>query len=193
MREAERRANEIVWENRPVAVRFEDANQAQDLRKPSEREGTLRIVSIQALDRSACGGTHVRATGEIGAILLRKTDKVRQTTRIEFLCGGRATARARADYDALLKAAQLFSAPLDEVPSLVAVQLEAARAAEKAGRKLELELAAYRAGNCIPPRKRLPRTAYGEFRGAPNGAAWRTCAPLRKASRRNPRRSSWRR
>ena len=144
VRAAERRANEIVWENRPVAVRFEDAQEARDLRKPSDREGTLRIVSIDALDRSACGGTHVRATGEIGVILLRKIDKVRQTTRVEFLCGGRATTRARADYEALLKAGQLFSAPLDEVPGLVAAQLEAGRAAEKAGRKLELELAAYR-------------------------------------------------
>ena len=144
VRQAERRANQIVCENRPVAVRFEAADAARDLRKPSEREGTLRIVAIEAFDRSACGGTHVRATGEIGPILLRKIDKVRQTTRVEFLCGGRATARARADYDALLKSAQLFSAPLDEVPEMVAAQLEAARAAEKAGRKLELELAAFR-------------------------------------------------
>ncbi len=143
MREAERRANRIVCENRPVAVRFEDANEARDLRKPSEREGMLRIVSIEGLDRSACGGTHVRSTGEIGPILLRKIDKVRQTTRVEFLCGARAVARARADYEALWNAAQLFSAPLDEVPSLVAAQLEASRAAGKARHKLELELAAY--------------------------------------------------
>jgi alanyl-tRNA synthetase len=144
VRQAERRANQIVCENRPVAVRFEDAGEARDLRKASDREGTLRIVSIEGLDRSACGGTHVRATGEIGPILLRKIDKVRQTTRVEFLCGERATNRARADYEALLKAGQLFSAPLDEVPALVAAQLEAARAAEKASRKLELELAVYR-------------------------------------------------
>jgi len=143
MRAAERRANQIVCENRPVAVRFEDAGEARDLRKPSERQGTLRIVSIEGLDRSACGGTHVRATGEIGPILLRKIDKVRQTTRVEFLCGGRAAARARADYDALSKAAQLFSAPLDEVPGMVAAQLEASRSAEKARRKLELEMAEY--------------------------------------------------
>jgi alanyl-tRNA synthetase len=140
----ERRANEIVYENRPVAIRFESAAEAQGLRKPSEREGALRIVSIEGLDRSACGGTHVRATGEIGAILLRKTEKIRQSIRIEFLCGARAVRRARADYEALSKAGQLFSSALDEVPAAVAAQLESARAAEKTAKKLALDLAAYR-------------------------------------------------
>src|SRR5664279_4989625 len=141
--EAERRANQVVAENRAVDVRFEDASQAQGLRKPSERAGTLRIVSIDGLDRSACGGTHVRTTGEIGPILLRKTEKIRQAVRVEFVCGGRAVRRARTDFEALSTIAQLFSAPLDEVAPLVAVQLEAAKAGEKARRKLELELAAY--------------------------------------------------
>jgi alanyl-tRNA synthetase len=144
--DVERRANQIVFENRPVTVEFQNAAEAQGLRKPSDRDGTLRIVSIDGLDRSACGGTHVRFTGEIGPILLRKLDKIRQTVRVEFLCGSRAVARARADYEALSKAAQLFSSPLDEVPALLAVQMEAARTAEKAHRKLELDLAAYRGG-----------------------------------------------
>ncbi|HEY1339154.1 MAG TPA: alanyl-tRNA editing protein [Bryobacteraceae bacterium] len=143
MQEVERRSNEVVAENRAVAVLFEHAAEVQGLRKPSEREGTLRIVAIEGLDRSACGGTHVRSTGEIGAVLLRKLEKVRQTTRVEFLCGGRAVRRARADYEALSKSAQLFSAAIDELPTMLAAQLEAARTAEKARRKLELELAGY--------------------------------------------------
>jgi len=141
--EAERRANEIVSENRPVRIEFQHAAEAQGLRKASEREGTLRIISIGGLDRSACGGTHVRATGEIGVILIRKLEKVRQATRVEFLCGGRAVRRARADFSALSQVAQSFSAPLDETPALVAAQLETAKAAEKARRKLELEVATY--------------------------------------------------
>jgi alanyl-tRNA synthetase len=141
--EAEQRANELVAENRAMDVRFEEASQVQGLRKPSDRQGMLRIVSIDGLDRSACGGTHVRATGEIGPILLRRTEKIRQSVRVEFVCGGRAVHRARQDFEALSRIAQLFSAPLDEVAPLVAVQLEAAKAGEKARRKLELELAAY--------------------------------------------------
>ena len=143
VREVERRANEIVCENRAVHIGFQDASEASGLRKASEREGTLRIVAIDNLDRSACGGTHVRATGEIGPILIRKLEKVRQAARVEFLCGGRAVRQTRADYEALSKIAKLFSAALDDTPALVASQLETARAADKARRKLELELAAY--------------------------------------------------
>lgn len=141
--DAERRANAVVFENRPLAVEFEDAVAASGLRKPSDREGTLRIVTIAGLDRSACGGTHVRSTGEIGPILIRKNEKVRETTRVEFVCGGRAVRRARADFDALSAAAQLFSVSLDDLPAAAAAHLESGRAADKARRKLELELAAF--------------------------------------------------
>jgi alanyl-tRNA synthetase len=142
--EAERRANEAVLENRPVHVSFEDAAETSGLRKPSERTGTLRIVSIDGLDRSACGGTHVSRTGEIGPILLRKLDRIRNTMRVEFVCGGRAVGRARADFEALSRVAQMVSGPLDEAPVLVAAQFEAARNADKLRRKLEADLAQYR-------------------------------------------------
>jgi len=56
-----------------------------------------------------------RATGEIGPILIRKLEKVRQTVRVEFLWGV-ARKRSRADYEALSKVAQLFSASLEDAP-----------------------------------------------------------------------------
>jgi alanyl-tRNA synthetase len=143
LKHVERRSNEAIYENRPVTVQFQDATEASVLRKASQREGTLRIIAIEGMDRSACGGTHVRATGEIGVILLRKVEKIRQATRVEFVCGQRAVRRARADFQALTATAQSFSSPLDEVPALVATQIESARAADKARRKLEMELGAY--------------------------------------------------
>ena len=54
----------------------------------------LRLIEIREFDLTACGGTHVRTTGQIGAILVRKTEKVRQGVRIEFVCGERALAAA---------------------------------------------------------------------------------------------------
>jgi alanyl-tRNA synthetase len=140
---AERRANEAVWENRPIVVTYEDAVSAADLRKPTGRAGTLRIVSIQGLDRIACGGTHVRLTGEIGTIVIRRLEKIRNTMRVEFLCGGRAVKRVRADYDLLTRTAQAFSTSLDETPQVASAQLEAVRESERMRRKLETELARY--------------------------------------------------
>jgi alanyl-tRNA synthetase len=53
IREAERRANQIVFENRPVSVSYQHSSEDLALRKPTEREGVIRIVSIQDLDRHA--------------------------------------------------------------------------------------------------------------------------------------------
>jgi len=136
-----RRANDLVFANRSVTVAFEHASEAEGLRKASDRDGELRIVSIEGLDRSACGGTHVRATGEIGPVLIRKLDKVRGNVRVEFLCGARAVRRAQADYDALVKVARVFSSPLDETPALVAAQVEKLQESEKQRRKAASELA----------------------------------------------------
>jgi alanyl-tRNA synthetase len=143
--EAEARANEIVTENRPVEVSFEEAEQATGLRKASAREGTLRIVTIRDLDRSACGGTHVRATGEIGLILIRKSERVKRSARLEFLCGARAVRRARADLDLLSRLAAHFSASADELPGVVEAQRAELREAAAARRELEERLAGYRA------------------------------------------------
>ena len=139
--EAERRANQIVFENRPVTVSFQHSSEDLGLRKPTEREGEVRIISIQDLDRSACGGTHVRATGEIGPILLRRLDRIRGNLRIEFLCGGRATERARADFEALSQIARVFSSPLDETPALVDAQREKLQESDRMRRRLATELA----------------------------------------------------
>ena len=142
---AERRANEIVFENRPVIVSFEDAATASGLRKPPPRDGTIRIVTIDALDRSACGGTHVRATGEIGGITLRGVERVRKQTRVEFLCGMRMIRQARADYEALSAIALSVKASIAEAPALVAAQNAELRDATAARKRLEGELAVHEA------------------------------------------------
>ena len=143
--EAERLANRAVTENRPVLVSFEDAASAAGLRKATDRQGTLRIVTIDGLDRSACGGTHVRATGEIGAILIRKVERVKQLVRLEFLCGDRALRRARADADLLAALAAPHSATPDELPSLLEAQRAELKASTAARRELEEALAGVRA------------------------------------------------
>jgi len=129
--EAERIANAHVFENRPITIGFEDADTATALRKPSDRGGVLRIVTIDGLDRNACGGTHVSRTGAIGPILLRRTERTRGTMRLEFRCGHRAIARARHDMELLLQVAGTLSAGVEDVPELVRAMGEDRRALDK--------------------------------------------------------------
>src|SRR5580658_9063848 len=131
---AEKRANQIVFENRPVRIRYVSRADAEKLglRKlpPAERD-ELRLIDVEDFDLSACGGTHVSASGQIGSILLRKSEKVRQGIRVEFVCGDRAVRIARRDYGALSAAAALFSAKLWDVPDQIRKSAEESRLLRK--------------------------------------------------------------
>ena len=140
LEQAEARCAAIVAEARPVVVAFEDASDASGLRKATERSGTLRVVSIEGIDRSACGGTHVRSTAEIGAIFLRGVETIRGNTRLEFVCGERALGQARADFRTLQEISRLLSAPAAKTPALVAAHIERSKALEKTAHKLAVEL-----------------------------------------------------
>lgn len=145
IRALELAANVEVTADRPVIVTFEDAATATGLRKASDRSGPLRIVTIDQLDRSACGGTHLRRTGEIGALLLRKVEKVKQITRIEFLAGQRAVAAARGDFDRLAAIATQASTAIEEVPALFDRLRADLKQADASRRTLETEVNGFRA------------------------------------------------
>lgn len=89
---AEDLANSVVFEDRAVLVRMVDESElpALRLRRPAKRRGEIRVVEVEQFDRSACGGTHVRRTGEIGLIKLRRWERYKGGVRVEFLCGWRA-------------------------------------------------------------------------------------------------------
>ena len=88
----ERLANEIVFQDREIKTYFiqEEETQSIPLRKPPKKKGLIRIVEISDFDYSACGGTHLRRTGEVGIIKILKLERIRNNVRFEFLCGKRA-------------------------------------------------------------------------------------------------------
>jgi alanyl-tRNA synthetase len=141
---AEALANEVVTENRSVGIRFVTSQEAKDLglRKlpPAERE-QLRLIDIHDFDLTACGGTHVTATGQIGSILLRKIEKVRQGWRVEFVCGKRAVGTARRDYTTLAESAGLLSTHVWDVPQQVRKSQEELRVLKKSAEHVLAELA----------------------------------------------------
>jgi alanyl-tRNA synthetase len=149
---AEKRANQIVLENRLVQIRYVSRAEAEKLglRKlpPADRD-QLRLIEVTGFDLSACGGTHVASTGQIGAILLRKTEKVRQGLRVEFVCGERAVRTARRDYAALSDAAALFSAQLWDTPNQIRKSVEDAKLLRKQRDEAMEQLAEAMAGAAL--------------------------------------------
>ena len=95
---AEVLANQVIAEDRPVEIRFATPDEARAMGvgkiPPAERD-KLRLIDVRDFDLNACGGTHVNSTGQIGGLLVRKTEKVRQGVRVEFVCGLRAIRTAR--------------------------------------------------------------------------------------------------
>jgi alanyl-tRNA synthetase len=141
---AEFLANEVIAEDRPVGIRFVPLEEARQLglrKLPPKQTGDLRLIDITDFDLTACGGTHVRATGQIGSILLRKIEKVKQGMRVEFVCGLRAVSIARRDYTTLTEAAALYSSHIHDVPEQVRKSLTEFKAAGKAQHELLEELA----------------------------------------------------
>jgi alanyl-tRNA synthetase len=142
---AERLANEIILENRPVEVRFVTRDEATKLglRKlpPTERD-ELRLIDVHDFDLCACGGTHVSQTGQIASILLRKAEKVRQGWRVEFVAGQRAVSTARRDFTTITETAALFSANIYDVPQQVRKALDEIRLLRKLREQSQEELAA---------------------------------------------------
>jgi alanyl-tRNA synthetase len=125
---AETEANRVVWEDRPVTIRFADAEEAArlPLRKESLRGGTLRLIDIDSFDLSACGGTHVSRTGGIGMIAVANWERFKGGQRIEFVCGGRALQRFRSARDAVTASVRLLSVVPDELPAAIQrMQVEA--------------------------------------------------------------------
>ena len=152
----EKMANEIIAEDRPVEIRFAtpDEARAMGVRKvpPAERE-KLRLIDVRDFDLNACGGTHVRSTGQIGGILLRKTEKVKQGVRVEFVCGLRAIRSARRDFETLTEAAAVFSTHIWEVPQQVRKSLDEIKLAQKAQHRLLEEVAELQAQQMLQSAK----------------------------------------
>ena len=123
---AEKLVNEIVSENRNVSSRIVPPEEVPQLglRKESQREGPLRIVSIEDFDVSACGGTHVKQTAEIGGVVIRKTERVNRQVRVEFVCGNRILKAHRSDLENLTAVARQFSVGLAEAPERVEKQIQ---------------------------------------------------------------------
>jgi alanyl-tRNA synthetase len=139
----ERATNKIVFENRPINVRYGTADQLAQLgvRKEVDRAGILRAMEIEGADLQPCGGTHVKSTGQIGLVLVRRCTKVRQDWRVEFVCGSRAESAARKEFLLVRETAEKLSCAPEEIASAASRALAERDANFKSLRALQERLA----------------------------------------------------
>jgi len=136
-------ANRIIWEDHPIHIRQVTKEEAArlPLRKESERTGELRLIEIEGFDLTPCGGTHARASGEVGIIAARSFERAKGLTRIDFVAGNRALNDYNRTNRATRSIAAMFSAGRDEATQAVARLMEEHKQLTRRSRSLE-EIAA---------------------------------------------------
>jgi alanyl-tRNA synthetase len=149
--EAEMDANRIVWEDRPVTIRFASAEEAASLplRKEPARSGTLRLIDIEGFDLSACGGTHVARTGAIGLIGVVGWERFKGGTRVTFVCGGRALRSLRDYRDSVTGSIRLLSVLPKELPSAIERAQAEAKDLRRSVKQLQESLAGHEAARLV--------------------------------------------
>jgi alanyl-tRNA synthetase len=144
---AEDLANQIVFEDRPVIARFLEPDEASrlPLRKAAPARESIRIVQVEGFDWSACGGTHVARTGQIGIIKIERSERRGAETRITFLCGHRAVNHYRKLNRLAHELALNLSVGIEELsPAIERLQAEA-RSARKERDQLRQVMLEYEA------------------------------------------------
>jgi alanyl-tRNA synthetase len=132
-------ANQVVFENRPVRAWFpsDEERQALALRKVPDVEGKFRVVAVEGFDLCACGGTHVRHTGEIGLIKILRTERRGDILRVEFRCGGRALRDYRAKNALLLQLSASLTTGMADLPAVITKLREENKALQRELRTLQ--------------------------------------------------------
>src|ERR1700676_1889734 len=140
---AERAANLVIFEDRAVNVRYSTAEEFAErgVRKEVQRAGILRAIDIEGIDLQPCGGTHVKRTGQIGTMLVRRCMKMRQEWRVEFACGGRGAGLARRDFALLRHAADALECAPDDLAAAAQRVVNERDAHFKSARRWLLQLA----------------------------------------------------
>jgi alanyl-tRNA synthetase len=116
IQQAQALANQIVTENRPLQIHLTDqAGLAQFQLRKDTLHTAVRLIEVTGFDISPCGGTHARHTAEVGPIVIRQVEKMRQIWRVEFLCGQRVLQDYQELNTILRTACAQFSTPREQL------------------------------------------------------------------------------
>jgi len=143
-------ANRIGYENRPVEIFEAGKDEVEGLRvkMPVDRD-VIRVVEVKDFDKSPCGGTHTRTTGEIGPIKILRWERVRDASRVEFVCGMLAMEDYYWKSRFIVNLAQDLTTKDEGLPELIPEMLKERKELLKQVEGLRRDLAGYRTGDLL--------------------------------------------
>ncbi|MGE7984555.1 alanyl-tRNA editing protein [Solibacillus sp. NPDC093137] len=129
----EKRANEIILENRPIETKWVTKEElAQyNLRKDVKVDEDIRLVIIPDYDYNGCGGTHPTSTGQVGLLKILATEKMKKQIRVHFVCGNRVLQQLAMRKQVLSDVARQLSAPEEEAADALRKFAKTAKQTEK--------------------------------------------------------------
>ncbi|MGE6517127.1 alanyl-tRNA editing protein [Lysinibacillus sphaericus] len=144
---AEARANEIILENRPIETKWITEKELVDynLRKEVAVTGDIRLVIIPDYDYNGCGGTHPSSTGQVNAIKILGTEKMKGNVRVTFVCGQRVLTELAMRKTVLADVARQLSVPEVDAANALTKLLVTQKGTEKALIAAREELLAFEA------------------------------------------------
>jgi alanyl-tRNA synthetase len=127
----EKTANDIIRRNLPIVIKIYDRGEAEQKYSFRIYQGgavpsnNVRIVNITGWDVEACGGTHVRTTGEIGLIKITKSERIQDgVVRLEFVVGESAIKLVENHDASLNKIALLLGSSREKVIESLEKEME---------------------------------------------------------------------
>src|SRR5713226_4670303 len=146
LRAAETAANESIWQNHPVIARDFIGEERASLTLRKEAVKGDRVILVEGVDASPCGGTHPRRTGEVGCIaVLRSQRWGSRAARVEFVCGNRVVQQLVQANETISRTADALRVAPAEVGEAAARVAAEAQARRKAIEALEGQLASHQA------------------------------------------------
>ena len=133
----ERDSMEAVTENIPVETVFNDTDARSRFDLKEIASDIIRVVKIDDYDASACCGTHVRRTGDIGIIRILDLESKKNGTRVSFAAGPTALEFSQAETSILKELRQLSKCSTIELPAILRKAMESSKNLNKEVERLQ--------------------------------------------------------
>jgi alanyl-tRNA synthetase len=146
VKEVERLVNEQVLRNVKVAtdvMPVEDAIRSGAMALFGEKySGMMRVLTVPGFSKELCGGTHVRATGDIGVFKITSDESIASgVRRIRAVTGFDAYERFREDERLIDEAAATLRTSRTELPNVIAKLQDELKKARREAEELKLKIA----------------------------------------------------